>query len=123
MSFLDMVGDGVVGAKRCLNRYRTLGYVSDRTVRASIVSEIKKAVCNKACPFTVCRFAENDPRLYLDVNYMWSSYNRKTPMPEAKLESLKDRYQWARNSHGIRVKQCCASCAHKDLTRAASKRG
>lgn len=122
MSLLDMVGEGVIGAHNCLKKYQKLGRVSDRLVRASVINKIKKAVCNKACPFSVCRFAENDPRLYVDVNYMWSSYNRKTPMPDVRMDLLKDRFQWVRNSHGIRVKQCCASCAHKDLTRSASKR-
>ena len=26
------------------------------------------------------------------------------------------------NDYGVKVRQCCASCAHKDLTRAVSKR-
>lgn len=121
LSILELVSEGVVGAKKCLQRYMTLGFVSDRTVRASIVTAIKKQLCKKECPYTVCRFSENDPRLYLDVSYMWSSYNRKTPMPEVR-QPLQDRFQWTRNSHGIRVKQCCASCAHKDLTRSVSKR-
>ena len=33
-----------------------------------------------------------------------------------------DRFEWVRNGQGIRVKKCCASCAHKDLTRAVTKR-
>lgn len=29
---------------------------------------------------------------------------------------------YCRNAFGIEVKKCCASCAHKDLTRAVTKR-
>lgn len=49
----------------------------------------------------------------------WGSYNTKTAAPGAKPDN---RFQWVRNEQGIRVKKCCASCAHKDLTRAISKR-
>ena len=103
VSFLDLVEEGVIGAYKCLNKYKKDGAVSDKTVRATIIGTIKKMVCKKECPFTVCRFNENDPRLYQDINRYWGSYNTKT-------------------AQGIRVKKCCASCAHKDLTRALSKR-
>ena len=122
VSFLDLVEEGVIGAYKCLNKYKKDGAVSDRTLRATIISTIKKLVCKKECPFTVCRFNENDPRLY-QMNKMYGSYNTKTAMPEMKKEkSQVDRFEWARNMQGIRVKKCCASCAHKDLTRAVSKR-
>ena len=41
---------------------------------------------------------------------------------EAPMAAKVDRFKWARNGQGIRVKMCCASCAHKDLTRAVTKR-
>ncbi len=123
MSFLDLVEEGVIGAYKCLNKYKKDGAVSDKTVRATIIGTIKKMVCKKECPFTVCRFNENDPRLYQDINKYWGSYNTKTAAPGAKQgRPLVNRIQWARNEQGIRVKKCCASCAHKDLTRAVSKR-
>ena len=90
--------------------------------KTTVVETIKRLVCKKECPFTVCRFNENDPRLY-QMNKMYGSYNTKTAMPEMKKEkSQVDRFEWVRNMQGIRVKKCCASCAHKDLTRAVSKR-
>ena len=119
VSFLDLVEEGVIGAYKCLNKYKKDGAVSDKTVRATIIGTIKKMVCKKECPFTVCRFNENDPRLYQDINRYWGSYNTKTAAPGAKPDN---RFQWVRNEQGIRVKKCCASCAHKDLTRALSKR-
>ena len=123
VSFLDLVEEGVIGAYKCLNKYKKDGAVSDRTVRATIIITIKKLVCKKECPFTVCRFNENDPRLYQDINKYWGAYNTKTTAPGAKQERpLVNRFQWTRNDQGIRVKKCCASCAHKDLTRAVSKR-
>ena len=122
VSFLDLVEEGVIGAYKCLNKYKKDGAVSDKTVRATIIGTIKKMVCKKECPFTVCRFNENDPRLY-QTNKMYGSYNTKTAMPEMKKEkSQVDRFEWVRNMQGIRVKKCCASCAHKDLMRAVSKR-
>ena len=122
VSFLDLVEEGVLGVSKCLDKYKKVGVVSDKVVRASIVGTIKRLVCKKECPFTVCRFNENDPRLY-QMNRLWGSYNTKNALPEAKLEGSKvDRFKWARNEQGIRVKMCCASCAHKDLTRAVSKR-
>ena len=123
VSFLDLVEEGVLGAYKCLNKYKQDGAVSDRTVRATIVSTIKKLVCKKECPFTVCHFNENDPRLYQDLNRYWVSYKTKTAASAAQRERpWVDRVQWARNEQGIRVKKCCASCAHKDLTRSLSKR-
>ena len=110
---------GVIGAYKCLNKYKKDGAVSDKTVRVTIIGTIKKMVCKKECPFTVCRFNENDPRLYQEINRYWGSYNTKTAAPGAKQDN---RFQWTRNEQGIRVKKCCASCAHKDLTRALSKR-
>ena len=96
--------------------------VSDKVVRAMIIGTIKRLVCKKECPFSVCQFDENDPRLY-QTNKMYGSYNTKTAMPEMKKENPQvDRFEWARNEQGIRVKKCCASCAHKDLTRAVTKR-
>ena len=122
VSFLDLVEEGVLGACKCLNKYKKVGTVSDRTVRVTVVETIKRLVCKKECPFTVCRFNENDPRLY-QMNKMYGSYNTKTAMPEMKKEkSQVDRFEWVRNMQGIRVKKCCASCAHKDLTRAVTKR-
>ena len=122
VSFLDLVEEGVLGAHICLKRYEEVEAVSDKVVRAFIISTIKRLVCKKECPFSVCRFNENDPRLY-QMNRMWSSYNTKTAMPEMKKELPQvDRFEWARNGQGIRVKKCCASCAHKDLTRAVTKR-
>ena len=122
VSFLDLVEEGVLGACKCLNKYKKVGTVSDKTVKASIIGAIKRLVCKKECPFSVCRFNENDPRLY-QMNRMWGSYNTKTAMPEMKKENPQvDRFEWARNGQGIRVKKCCASCAHKDLTRAVTKR-
>lgn len=122
VSFLDLVEEGVLGAHKCLDKYKKVGVVSDKTVRASIIGTIKKLVCKNECPFTVCRFNENDPRLY-QMNKLWGSYNKKNDLPDAKQETpTVDRFKWARNEQGIRVKMCCASCAHKDLTRAVSKR-
>ena len=122
VSFLDLVDEGIVGVSKCLDKYKKVGAVSDKIVRASIIATIKRMVCKQECPFTVCRFDENDPRLY-QMNRLWGSYNTKVAMPEAKQEGSKvDRFKWARNEQGIRVKMCCASCAHKDLTRAVSKR-
>ena len=122
VSFLDLVEEGVFGAHKCLDKYKKVGAVSDKTVRANIIAAIKKLTCKKECPFTVCRFNENDPRLY-QMNGFWGSYNKKNALPDAKLEGSKvDRFKWTRNEQGIRVKMCCASCAHKDLTRAVTKR-
>ena len=122
VSFLDLVEEGVLGAYKCLNKYKNVGTVSDKVVRAMIIGTIKRLVCKKECPFSVCQFDENDPRLY-QMNKMYGSYNTKTAMPEMKKEkSQVDRFEWVRNMQGIRVKKCCASCAHKDLTRAVSKR-
>lgn len=122
VSFLDLVEEGVIGAYKCLNKYKKDGAVSDRTVRATIISTLKKLVCKKECPFSVCQFNENDPRLY-QLNRKWGSYNKKTALPEMKKENPQvDRFEWVRNGQGIRVKKCCASCAHKDLTRAVTKR-
>lgn len=122
VSFLDLVEEGVMGVYKCFNKYKKVGAVPDKTVRASIVSTIKKMVCKKECPFSVCRFNENDPRLY-QMNRLWGSYNTKIALPDVKREGSKvDRFKWVRNEQGIRVKKCCASCAHKDLTRAVTKR-
>ena len=122
VSFLDLVEEGVWGACKCLNKYKKEGTVSDKIVRASIIGAIKRLVCKKECPFTVCRFNENDPRLY-QMNKMYDSYNTKTAMPEMKKKSPQvDRFEWVKNEQGIQVKRCCASCAHKDLTRAVTKR-
>lgn len=122
VSFLDLVEEGVLGAYKCLNKYKKVGTVSDKVVRATIIGTIKRLACKKECPFTVCRFNENDPRLY-QMNKMYGSYNTKTAIPEMKKKNpQEDRFEWVRNEQGIRVKKCCASCAHKDLTRALSKR-
>lgn len=122
VSFLDLVEEGVLGAYKCLNKYKKVGTVSDKVVRATIIGTIKRLACKKECPFTVCRFNENDPRLY-QMNKMYGSYNTKTAIPEMKKKNpQEDRFEWVRNEQGIRVKKCCASCAHKDLTRAISKR-
>lgn len=118
MSFLDLVNEGVIAAHKCMIKYKKEGKVSDRAVTATIVGTLKKKICRKECPFTVCRFNENDPRLYMDVNKMWFSYNKKEKIPEL----MKEKIKWTRNTYGIRVRQCCASCAHKDLTRAVSRR-
>ena len=127
VSFLDLVGEGILGAHKCLNRYEKTGTVSDKAVRANIIAAIKKLTCKKECPFSVCRFNENDPRLY-QMNGLWGSYNKKNTLPDFKQEAPMataakvDRFKWAKNGQGIRVKMCCASCAHKDLTRAVTKR-
>lgn len=122
LSFLDLVEEGVLGAYKCLDKYKKVGTVSDRTVRATVVETIKRLVCKKECPFSVCQFNENNPRLY-QLNRKWGSYNKKTALPDMKKENPQvDRFEWARNGQGIRVKKCCASCAHKDLTRAVTKR-
>lgn len=118
MSFLDLVNEGVIGIYKCMKKHNRDGLLSNRLIRASIINSIKKQVCKKDCPYTVCRFDENDPRLYQNLNRMWTSYSTKVRMPEPVIEKGK----WARNEHGIRVRRCSASCIHKDLTRAVSKR-
>ena len=118
LSFLDLVNEGVIGIYRCMNMHKNDGKLTNRNIRATIISAIKKHVCKKECPFTVCRFNENDPRLYQDISRMWGSYNKKVKLPEPVV----DKFKWVRNEYGIKVKRCCASCIHKDLTRAVSKR-
>lgn len=118
LSFLDLVNEGVIGIYKCMNTHKNDGKLSNRNIRATIINAIKKQVCKKECPFTVCRFNENDPRLYQDISRMWGSYNKKVKLPEPVV----DKFKWVRNDYGIKVKRCCASCIHKDLTRAVSKR-
>lgn len=91
---------------------------SDQQIRHSIINAIKSVLCKEACPFAVCRFDENDPELYKTIDAMWASYSKKTSPSETSLPKINT----VKNDYGVKVRQCCASCAHKDLTRAVSKR-
>lgn len=119
LSVLDLVNEGVVAAYRFFETHSKLTWLkSDQQIRHSIINAIKSVLCKEACPFAVCRFDENDPELYKTIDAMWASYSKKTSPSEPSLPKINT----VKNDYGVKVRQCCASCAHKDLTRAVSKR-
>ena len=80
---------------------------------------------------TIIRIAYANSLLMHSVSFLdlvGEGVNKKNSLPDFKQEAPMataakvDRFKWAKNGQGIRVKMCCASCAHKDLTRAVTKR-
>ena len=116
LSFLDLVGEGVVGVYSCINKHKYKKSVcTDRLLRAHIISAIQRQVCKHACPFAFHSFDEDDPQLYKGVENEWGI------SPRSKNTIEIDR-QFEYNPYGVRVRRCCASCSHRDISRAVSSR-
>lgn len=119
MTILDLVNEGVVGAYRFFDKYRyKKDGASPRQLRAYMISSIEKAVCKKECPFPMCHYDEQNPQLEQELSAMWSSYSKK----DKREADRRKAFNYVRNAFGIMIKQCCASCEHKDLTRASKSR-
>ena len=116
LSFLDLVGEGVVGVYSCINKnkYKKSG-CTDRMLRAYIINAIQRQVCKHACPFAFHSFDEDDPQLYKGVENEWGI----SPRPNKAVE-IDKHFEF--NPYGVRVRCCCASCSHRDISRAVSSR-
>jgi hypothetical protein len=116
LSFLDLVGEGVVGVYSCINKYKYKQCgCTDRLLRTYIFCAIQRQVCKHACPFAFHSFDEDDPQLYKGVENEWGISPRpKKPVVTERIFDF--------NPYGVRVRRCCASCSHRDISRAVSSR-
>ena len=115
LTFLDLVGEGVVGAYKFIEKYKHRKGADHRLLRQYVICAIQRVICKQECPLSFCSFDEEDPRLYKDAATEWALSSR---------QNLKVKNVTAneRNAYGVRVKRCCASCMFKDMTRATATR-
>ena len=79
------------------------------------LSKTERQVCKHACPFAFHSFDEDDPQLYKGVENEWGI----SPRPKKAVE-IEKNFEF--NPYGVRVRCCCASCSHRDISRAVSSR-
>ena len=115
LTFLDLVGEGVVGAYKFIEKYKHRKGGDHRLLRQYVICAIQRVICKQECPLSFCSFDEEDPRLYKDAATEWSLSSRQNL-------KVKDVTANERNAYGVRVKRCCASCMFKDMTRTVSSR-
>ena len=115
LTFLDLVGEGVVGAYKFIERYKYRKGDNSRLLRQYIISAVQRVICKHECPLAFCSFDEEDPQLYKDSATEWALASRQNL-------KVKDITPSERNAYGVRIKRCCASCIYKDMTRATATR-
>lgn len=115
LTFLDLVGEGVVGAYKFIEKYKHRKGADHRLLRQYVICAIQRVICKQECPLSFCSFDEEDPRLYKDAATEWALSSRQNL-------KVKDVTANERNAYGVRVKRCCASCMFKDMTRATATR-
>lgn len=115
LTFLDLVGEGVVGVYKFIENYKHRKGANDRLLRQYVIQAIQRVICKQECPLAFCSFDEEDPQLYKDAASDWALASRQNL-------KVKDVTANERNAYGVRVKRCCASCMFKDMTRATTTR-
>ena len=67
LTFLDLVGEGVVGAYKFIEKYKHRKGADHRLLRQYVICAIQRVICKQECPLSFCSFDEEDPRLYKDA--------------------------------------------------------
>lgn len=115
LSVLDLINEGIFGVHKAFERCRKSGYkITMGSLYRYAYNEVSKVICKGKCPFALCSFDEESPELYkgrCNPNFDTS------PLGKTKVIGP----QMVKNDYGIKVKECCASCAYKELTRTSNR--
>ena len=117
LCFLELISEGVLAAHSTIDRCRKQHQVVKAScVRANIFRQIGELAKPEECPFEFCCFDEEDEQPYKNLN-LWGDYSRRNTLNNKNMSN-----RFSKNAYGISVRECCASCVHKDLTRAVKMR-